>query len=335
MRFVESVRIGLERSDFLRDIYDSVGRFPPYRRLVNSRVKKRIAEVEESRGYSLMIETSSVCNAKCTFCASLTMERKKGIMTDETFEAILSRVKSDGINPRWIDLFSTGEPLLDRSLFSRVRKLKAVFPRSRIRITTNFATATDSAIEEILSCGLDSVFISLNASRPETYARIMGLKYERTVQNVNRLLELRKARGSSLKVLLSMVMCPENAGEEAAFVRMWKNKVDSIRLQRVVDYGKFDVRSAYRARAALYPCSELFERIPILSNGDAALCCHDPEGIIGLNVRDHSLLDIFHSSRFKRFRDMHLRGEIAQLPMCRNCFGVHSNGAQWLFQNFE
>ena len=336
MRFVESARIMLERSDFLRDIYNLAGRVPPYRRFVKSNIKKRIAEVEASRGYSLMIETSSVCNAKCTFCASLTMKREKKIMTDEVFETLLARLQTEGIKPRWIDLFCQGEPLLDRSLFSRVKKLKAVFPQSRVRITTNFAAATDGAIEELLSCGLDSVFISLNASSPETYARIMRLNYERTIQNVNRLLEQRKARRSSLKVLVSMVLCPENAGEEAAFVRMWKDKVDSVRLQRAADFGgKIDMRPGYRPNTLLYPCNDLFERIPILSNGEVALCCQDVEGIIQLNVRDHSLIDIFHSPRFKHFRDKHLRGEINQLRMCRNCFGVHSNGAQWLFQNFE
>jgi len=335
MRFAESVRIGLERSDFLRDIYNLAGRVPPYRQIVNSRIKKRIAEVERSRGYSLMIETSSACNARCTFCASLTMKRKKMIMPDEVFETVLSRLQSDGIKPRWIDLFSTGEPLLDRSLFSRVKRLKSVFPRSRIRITTNFAAATESAIEQILSCGLDSVFISLNACNPETYEKIMGLKYEKTIQNVNRLLEQRKALGSSLKVLVSMVLCPENAGEETAFVRTWKNKVDSVRLQRAVDFGgKIDIRPAYRANASLYPCNDLFERIPILSNGEVALCCQDVEGLIRLNVRDHSLFDIFHSDTFQHYRDKHLGGEIAQLRMCRNCFGVHSNGANWLFGNY-
>jgi len=336
MHFTESVRIALERSDFLRDIYNFAGRVPLYRRLVNSRMKKRIAEVRASRGYSLMIELSSVCNAKCTFCASLTMERKKTIMTDEVFETVLSRLQSDDIRPRWIDLFSTGEPLLDRALFARVERLKSVFPRSRVRITTNFAAATESAIDQILSCGLDSVFISLNACSPETYEKIMGLKYEKTIHNVNRLLEQRKARGSALKVLVSMVLCPENAGEEAAFVRMWKNRVDSVRLQRMADFGgKIDIRPSYRPDTSLYPCNDLFERIPILSNGEMALCCQDTEGIIQQNVRDHSLLDMFHSDKFNYYRGQHLSGEIAQLQMCRNCFGVHSNGANWLFQNFE
>src|ERR1017187_7985598 len=163
MRFTEAVRNTLEKSDFLRGIYNLAGHTPQYRRLVASRINKRIAQVENSLNYSLMIELSSVCNAKCTFCPSATLERKKAIMTDEVFETVLSRVQSDGIKPPIIDLFNMGEPLLDRSLFARVQRLKSVFHKSKIRITTNFAAATESTIDQILSSGLHSISISLNA----------------------------------------------------------------------------------------------------------------------------------------------------------------------------
>jgi Radical SAM superfamily/Iron-sulfur cluster-binding domain len=336
MRLTESVRNLFERSDLLRSIYDLAGSFTPYQRLVASQIAKRIAEVEDSLGYNLMIELSSVCNARCTFCPSSTLERKKQIMTDQVFEAVLSRLQSDGIKPPVIDLSTVGEPLLDRSLFARIQRLKVVFPESRIRFTSNLAAVTENHIAQILSCGLDSIHISLNASTPGTYAKIMGLKFETTMRNVERLLQQRKATGSSLNVLVSMVLCPENTGEEGEFVRMWKGKVDSVRLQRVVDWGgEVDIRSSYLPGTPLFPCIELFKRIVILSNGDVALCCQDAEGIIQQNACDQSPLNIFHSSKFQQYRGQHLRGEIAQLRMCRNCFAVHSNGANWMFRNFD
>jgi len=336
MRLTESLRNVVERSDFLRGIYDFAGSLPPYRRLVSSQITRRIAEVEESRGYNVMIELSSVCNARCTFCPSATLERKKQIMSNEVFEAVLGRLQSDGIKPPVIDLSTVGEPLLDRSLFARIQRLKSVFPESRVRFTSNFSVATENHIAQIFSCRVDSIHISLNAASAKTYNKIMGLKYETTIRNVKRLLEQKKAVGSSLNILLSMVLCPENAGEEAAFLRMWKGKVDSIRLQRVVDWGgEVDIRSSYRSHTALFPCIELFKRIVILSNGDVALCCQDAEGVIQQSACDQSPFEIFHSCKFQAYRDKHLRGEIAQLRMCRNCFAVHSNGANWMFQNFD
>jgi hypothetical protein len=65
------------------------------------------------------------------------------------------------------------------------------------------------------------------------------------------------------------------------------------------------------------------------------LCCQDYQGIIHSNVREHSILEIFRSRTFEEFRESHLRGEIASLKMCRNCFAVHSNGANWLFKKFN
>lgn len=336
MRLTESLRNIVERSEFLRGVYDFAGRIPPYQRMVASRIAKRIAEVGESRGYNLMIELSSVCNARCTFCPSTTLERKKQIMSNEVFEAVLGRLQSDGIKPPVIDLSTVGEPLLDRSLFARIQRLKSVFPESRVRFTSNFSVATENHIAQILSCGLDSIHISLNAASAETYNKIMGLKYETTIRNVNCLLEQKKATGGSLNILLSMVLCPENSGEESAFLQMWKGKVDSIRLQRAVDWGgEVDIRSSYRPDATLFPCVELFNRIVILSNGDVALCCQDAEGVIQQSACDQSPIEIFHSGKFHAYRDKHLRGEIAQLRMCRNCFAVHSNGANWVFRNFD
>jgi MoaA/NifB/PqqE/SkfB family radical SAM enzyme len=283
-----------------------------------------------------MIELSSACNAKCHFCPSPTLERKKQIMPDEVFEVVLNKLQGDGIKPPVIDLSTVGEPLLDRALFTRIRRLKEVFPQSKVRFTSNFSIATEDHISQVFSCGLDSIHISLNAAKAESYAKIMKLNFDTTIRNVNSLLEQRKTRSSPLNVLVSMVLCPENSGEEPAFIRMWKGRVDSIRLQRAVDWGgEVEVRTPYRPTATLYPCIDLFERIVILSNGEVALCCQDAEGIIHQNVRDESPFKIFHSSKFKAFRDQHLHGEIGKSPMCRNCYAVHSNGANWMFRNFN
>lgn len=336
MRFAESARNALEKSDLLRAFYDLAGSLPPYKRLVKSRIDRRIAEIEDSRAYNVMLELSSVCNARCTFCPSATLERKKQVMTDAIFDIVLHRLQSDRIRPPVIDLSTVGEPLLDRSLFARIERLKSVFPKSRIRLTSNFAAATENHIDRILSCGLDSIHISLNAATAYTYTKIMGLKFDSTIRNVNRLLEQRRARGSSLNILVSMVLCPENSGEEASFVRMWKDKVNSVRLQRAVDWGgEVDMRPAYRPAATLFPCIDLFERIVILSNGEMALCCQDAEGVIRESVCDQSPVNIFRSSKFTNYRNKHLRGKIKELRMCRNCYAVHSNGANWMFRNFD
>jgi hypothetical protein len=70
----------------------------------------------------------------------------------------------------------------------------------------------------------------------------------------------------------------------------------------------------------------------MLSNGEVALCCQDHEGIVGVNVRDTPILTAFHSTLFQSMRDVHLDGDISSLDMCKDCFGVHSNGTNWMLK---
>lgn len=334
MRHVERMRNWIESSPGFGTMYAGIGALPGYRRFLMKRVNERIAYLERTRRYGVMIETSSVCNARCVFCphSNNGLGRKREVMSDEVFDIIVERLRRERIAPPTIDLFDVGEPLVDKGLFSRVRVLKAAFPTASIRITTNFSLANDLVIGEVLASGLDSVHISLNASNREDYERIMGLNWDKTLQNVNSLIERRNETGSPLRIVLGMVLCQESSKEARVFVKQWSGKVDSVLLQRAVDWGgNVNVAGSYRASMRLYPCNDLFERIVILSNGDMALCCQDSDGVVKLNVRSHPMLDMFNSGVFEAMRRRHLEGKIASIRMCRNCFGVHSNGANWLF----
>ena len=271
MRHVERMRNWIESSPGFGTMYAGIGALPGYRRFLMKRVNERIAYLERTRRYGVMIETSSVCNARCVFCphSNNGLGRKREVMSDEVFDIIVERLRRERIAPPTIDLFDVGEPLVDKGLFSRVRVLKAAFPTASIRITTNFSLANDLVIGEVLASGLDSVHISLNASNREDYERIMGLNWDKTLQNVNSLIERRNETGSPLRIVLGMVLCQESSKEARVFVKQWSGKVDSVLLQRAVDWGgNVNVAGSYRASMRLYPCNDLFERIVILTHGD-------------------------------------------------------------------
>lgn len=333
MRFVEWARNQIETNAILSRAFDRMGRASLYRRLVFGRLRRRVEFVKTRKAYGVMIEVSSLCNAKCVFCPNRSLKRKRQVMDQETFERIVDKMRSEGIDPPTIDLFDVGEPLLDRDLFSRIRRLKALFPKAAIRTTTNLALADEDTIRQILDCGLASIHVSLNAARAETYKALTGLDFDKTASSLRNLIEKRNAERSALKITLSMVMCAENADEEALFLKEWSGKVDWICLQRAVDWGgEVGIESPYRASKSLYPCRDLFDRIVFLSNGEIALCCLDAEGLIGLNIADHGILELFYSEIFAKMRQQHLQGDIRAIRQCRNCFAVHSNGANWLFR---
>lgn len=108
-----------------------------YRHLVIHRVNKINADLRRSKNYNISIETTNSCNAECSFCPYTIMERKKKVMDDATFDLLVQRLKDEGIQPYAFSLNGTGEPLIDKKIFSRIRRLKQNSPkrsRSSIRI---------------------------------------------------------------------------------------------------------------------------------------------------------------------------------------------------------
>ncbi len=78
--------------------------------------------ITSARPMYLHIETTSICNAKCVMCAHSQMKRPKQIMNDDLFEKIVVGTYNTGI--KWVNLQFFGEPLTDKDIFQRIRRLK-------------------------------------------------------------------------------------------------------------------------------------------------------------------------------------------------------------------
>ena len=75
------------------------------------------------------------------------------------------------------------------------------------------------------------------------------------------------------------------------------------------------------------PCRRLWTVFNILWDGKVVPCCMDYEGRYNLkNIAQESLLDIWLSSRYEKFRQIHLEKRIFELEMCRKC----SERLSWL-----
>lgn len=337
MKTIELIRNYVEMNPVISFLYDVSCQNPVYRNFILRRVQDQVKNIRKNRAYRIMIEVTSVCNARCIFCPHQNMSRKKMHMEDQTFEKILQRLHDEEIDPPRIDLFHLGEPLLDKYVFQKVRILKKEFPKSNIVFTSNFALANDSIIDEFIDSGLDSIHISLNATEERTYKKIMGLDYSKTVGNINHLIAKRNDVRSPLKILIAMVSCAENAGQEKQFLHQWVDKADSVRIQRPADWGGLvEIRygkNRYRQFKYLYPCLDLFDRIVIMSDGSYALCALDSEGLIKLNIFDNKILEAFNSEFYEILRQKHIAGQIRDIGFCKTCFCVNSNGAIWFFKD--
>lgn len=334
MKIQELIRNLIQTNSICSYIYDYFCSTKIYSKYINKRIMERMEYLKNHNEIKFMIETSGICNAKCIFCPYDKLKRPHTIMSDEIFNKIIYRIKEEKISPVCFDLFMVGEPFLDKKIFERIKILKEEFPYAPINITSNFSICTNEIIQQLVEADINSINISLNAVSKENYKSIMGLDYDKTTQNIKNLIKERNNKKSKLRISLSMVIYNnEKLLNIIKFFIKWVFSVDTLRFQKAVTWGgSIDVtKSLSQIKHKVYPCNDLFERLPILSNGDYALCCQDAQGIINLNVDKLPILEAWNSKIYSEIRKIHLSDELKNYDMCKDCFGINSNGANWIF----
>ena len=270
--------------------------------------------------YRVMIETSSICNAKCWFCPNVTLKRKHMVMPDDIFSCILSRIETEKIPVERFILHLNGEPFTDRKLCLRIKEIKKRFHDIPVWFTTNFALPDHQMIEDLLASGADQITISLNTVDKDEYHDITGgLDFDRTISNLDYLLSrLHENMSSCLKVRLSIVDTGNPDKVEA-----FKKRFADLAEIRVMPLGQWmgsapSEQMKKNSRNCQVLCEDLRSQICILSNGDFAFCDFDAEGHVGINVLDMPIMEAYYSKKFMDLREQHVyKGRKGTL--CENC----------------
>lgn len=270
--------------------------------------------------YRVMIETSSICNAKCSFCPNVTLKRKHMVMPDDIFSCILSRIETEKIPVERFILHLNGEPFTDRKLCLRVKEIKKRFQDIPVWFTTNFALPDHQMIDDLIASGANQITISLNTVDKDEYHDITGgLDFDRTISNLDYLLSrLHENMGSVLKVRLSIVDTGNPDKVEA-----FKKRFADLAEIRVMHLGQWmgsvpSEQMKKNSRNCQVLCEDLRSQICILSNGDFAFCDFDAEGHVGINVLDMPILEAYYSKKFMDLREQHVyKGRKGTL--CENC----------------
>ncbi len=269
--------------------------------------------------FEVQLETTSYCNASCSFCPNPTLKRTKCFMSDETFNFLLRKLQNEKIKIERFILHLNGEPLTDPNLFERITKIKTVFPYAEVRFTTNFGLADQEKRQKILSCGVDEVTISINSLDEDEYKNIMGLDLRTTLANVESFVLMRSEKNSNIKINFSIVARESNI----KMVEEFKRKYGTIGNIRVIQLGQWvgkdkpdDYNSSIKSQKRV--CPILWHTINVLSNGEYSLCCFDAEGIINKSIYDGSIMKTWRSGYFQKLRWLHLfKGRINK--ECINC----------------
>jgi MoaA/NifB/PqqE/SkfB family radical SAM enzyme len=178
----------------------------------------------------LGIDLTGVCNIKppCVYCAwDLSKEREGGNVELPFNLETLSEYGDFFEGASELVNCSIGEPFMMKDIDAL---LDAFGQRGKmLEVTTNGQILTDTNIRKLLGRNAH-LYISLDASTSETYARLRNARFEQVVQNVRRLVEAKGGPGNLPLVYLVFMPMKANVHETEDFVALCAD----LRVDRLV-----------------------------------------------------------------------------------------------------
>lgn len=284
--------------------------------------------------YNIVMETSSLCNAKCVYCAhSKDLPGFfEGNMTMELFRHIMRDVHDFPHKVKLFEMFGFGEPLCNPNLaemISIARKEKVV---EKINFTTNGLLFNKENIDQILKAGVDTIRVSLQGLDSQTYEKVCGVKinFNRYINNLRYLYEHRG--NCKIRMKIADVSIKDIPDGRKIFENIFGPIADSIFVERIipiydaVDYSDDVYKSAINGREDIQQnqfhkvCQRPFYRLRVGADGKVtAACCDTPNDIYLGDINEQSLLDIWNGQKRKALLKMQLEGRRFDVPECKNC----------------
>lgn len=281
---------------------------------------------KEAQEFPMMcvIGLSYVCNSLCPSCPYTNTEirvdyKDRPFMNEDTFKIIADQCGEYGA---WIRISGGGEPMLHPKAVELMEYAKKV--GAKVGLITNGSKFTEENSQRLLEAGVDMIEFSVDAADLETYAVVRkGLNWERLLENVKRMVEIRNKLKSKTKIIASGVN--QEGVDIDKVAQFWEPLVDNFQKRKYLTWGINDPSlsadpTPYLPPDQRIPCPFLFERLNIDSRGKVMVCGFDIAAVTDMgNVHEKSIKEIWHSKSFEYYRKMHLEHRGDEIEICKNC----------------
>ena len=267
--------------------------------------------------YMIQLESSTACDASCLFCHRPKMKRPGGTMSRWVFEKILHDAKE--LNISEIVIFLCGEPFLFPDVFKWLQRLRE--ERCTTAIFTNAAHLDAEKARMLVGYSdvVHHVVFSLAGIDSESYERIMGLSFERVMENVEYFLDV---NNREIRTVAHMPCFSQTTSFVDAWREYWVGKMDEVSPTPMFNYAGLvhdPLERTENEQQKKFYCDRL-NHLMILWDGRVVLCCWDAEGQVVLgDVKIQSLRQVFYGDIAKRYRKLHSEGRFSELPLCTSC----------------
>lgn len=291
-----------------------------------------VAELDDALYFPrfFQIETTRLCNARCPFCAIDLWDKSEPWMSDALWEKIADELSQYAHWIRFVDLQRAGEPLLDKQLPARIRRLKDGGIR-HVMITTNASGLNEVNSRKLLEAGIDEVMLSIDSVIKDNYEKMrVGLKYEQVMDNIRTYFRMRDAINPESMVRVRGVCTFDPADEKnrvemdawEGFWRQHTKSHDRVYMKRLHNWGN---QVQYEGGSALggdvhHPCIIPWSTMHITAMGTVALCPHDFDGVANLgNINHQSIAEVWRGMKMTEVRRLHSTGDRDKINFCKGC----------------
>ncbi len=137
------------------------------------------------------LEPTSRCNLSCRTCIRNTWEESLGDMTEETFANVLRGLAAFTPRPE-VFFGGFGEPLAHPRIVEMVERVKAAGV-PRVELITNGCLLDGKTSRRLIEAGLDTLWVSLDGIRPESYGDVrLGALLPQVLENLRAFRDLRR-----------------------------------------------------------------------------------------------------------------------------------------------
>jgi len=258
-------------------------------------------------------------------CVHKDMIRKKGIMPWNLFTKIIDEIAETDKNVRvWMVFF--GEALLLKrrkpSIFDMIAYAKNK-GLTDVVLNSNGNLLDHEAAKGLIESRLDAIYIGIDAFKPETYVKLrVGGNYERTVENVINLIEMKKQMNlENPKVFVQFVEMDINTNEKEDFIKFWTEKGAIVKIRPKVSWaGMIFAPNLLLEQKDRWPCHWAMQTMSITDTGKVVICAVDLDAkFVAGDASKQSLKEIWNG-RLKELRQLHLSQKFSDLPqICRYC----------------
>jgi MoaA/NifB/PqqE/SkfB family radical SAM enzyme len=260
-------------------------------------------------------------------------EERHKIMSWNMFQKICSDVKQFDEQIKVINLYASGEPLLNNELPRMIRYLKDNQLCREVRTTTNASLMNPILNQKLIDAGIDLVRISVESLYEEDYEKICGVKinYQNFLVNIKDFYT--RSRGKAKLTVKVLTAAFHNNEDVDRFFEIYKPITDFIYVQRVLGHMWSDFEeiiitqggSGYQTEENMIKegctiCAFPLTTMTIHSNGVIGVCAMDWKyGTQYGHVNEVSLKDAWNSEKLKQIRLKHLEGKRKEIPYCKGC----------------